>query len=966
MAERQRLVVTDLTRFGMVNEVDPMDCPPNAFTIVQNMAYYKNRIGQAARFGTLSSANTIFHPGPFRVGELWELYNSGVLKIKAGEYAEYENSAGTMYEIPCWLGLYATNASGVFTGQSLDGGWSTATFPRAPNKWLKTDDKVFTAPLATPELGENFTNLGGWKFTVSGVSTWPTAGAVYRDGSSQDYTVGYSDSSGGFVYAYGPTTPPASGTLTKQSGTGDASITYSARTNVVTLKTYADWTDSSTAILQSDTVATYADTAYNATTTEGLAFNSGTIGHITNQFFTIRKIKLLAEGANASLIVRDNTTKRGYALQVEETATPGSCYTFTVNANHWQYPPVAGDVYTSGSGGEYTVVGHVVKNGLLIIYTEGNAIDPTYSPGGYNTIRRADGYSGGQPIYEFISYVKTGPFTVTIRLWDGYFDSADSAVGVNAAVVWEKTAIYDWGYSAYNDVYYEDLWMWWRDNFVTFGYGPNALGCVTTSATPAAPRVGFALKNAYIGAASSGKNCIYSIDVAAGKTGPYNISAVAATTLTLTSPPADGDYLIWGCKNAGRTKIVTASDYVLFVTDNTYPVTIWRCGMMEEVPVTNPSYDATFAYAANDACVFKGRVFLAGAHKMILKANASAGYSWVAGYNTPTLVKWSSPYYPDVWEDSYPSGTSASVYYGAGHIDFSETNGAVNAIGQLRDVLVVYKSDAIAMLSPTGIALDPFQVDYMAWNVGVNTQKCIGITPLMHYFYNGDKFWRVEIGEVSLIKLKATFSAPDRFWVLPSDDTVFFGKGDSIYPTIGYNEKYDAVYYMDVPLVHLTSGKNYVFGLVSSGKYYYYSTANQTTLASIARTNEWLTSFLIVGPRWTFGDLLNNKTIYNIDVYARDVNNTGYSGCSVNMKLMVNSTEDAAYTEVVGEKTGSTGINAYSTIYPEKGDWRFRWDRVATGLMFQLAIKLDPTKYPDLEISRIEVEYEPTGPSKKA
>ena len=69
-------------------------------------------------------------------------------------------------------------------------------------------------------------------FTVSGVSVTPTVGATYTQ-SGSTYTVTYTTivAGSGTVYAWrstGSAEPSASGTLTKASGTGDASITYSA------------------------------------------------------------------------------------------------------------------------------------------------------------------------------------------------------------------------------------------------------------------------------------------------------------------------------------------------------------------------------------------------------------------------------------------------------------------------------------------------------------------------------------------------------------------------------------------------------------------------------------------------------------------------------------------------------------------------------------------------------------------
>ncbi|MEN6548088.1 MAG: hypothetical protein ABFE07_18780, partial [Armatimonadia bacterium] len=566
MGDRQRLVIGNLTQYGMVEEVDGLDLPANAFQLLMNLAPYKGRLGCAGRWGTMSTATPIFNGTSYTCCGLWELYNSGILKLKAGTFAEYENAAGTMYEIPCWLGIFSTvtKTSGECLGTSYDGNWNTTTFPRACNKWLTKSDKIFLSSLATPTVAKNFKDLGGQKFTINALSVYPTAGAVYHDEDANSFTIGYSDSSGGtkYVYAYSATvvTPhAATGTLTKDSGTGDSPITYTAVTDVVTLKTYADWTDSSTAILQADTTNPAgdptADCAYNSTTTEGQAYNSTTISSFTNQFFTIRKIKLLALYSKAALIVRDTTSKRGLALEVEETASGTNVYTFDVARGTYQILPFVGFHYTTPNGVEFTCT-HVTwyaTGGFRMSATASAA--PTAAP---STLTRVEEGPGGDPLYYYTATDTAGPPTVTLRLWDGYFDSSDANIGVNASVVWEKTGITDWhdGGTASID-HYEDLWLWWQGNFATFGYGPNAQGVyvIPTANIPATGQMGFSLKNAYLPTASATYYSLYSWPVS--KTGPYAISSFTdATKVNITSAPTDGSYLIWASKYANRKKII--------------------------------------------------------------------------------------------------------------------------------------------------------------------------------------------------------------------------------------------------------------------------------------------------------------------------------------------------------------------------------------------------------------------------
>lgn len=78
-------------------------------------------------------------------------------------------------------------------------------------------------------------------FTVSGVSVTPTAGAIYTDGTN-NFTV--TDATSSLVTANYANLPTAtSGTLTKVSGTGDATLTYSSYTtiNVAAEATWQRW-----------------------------------------------------------------------------------------------------------------------------------------------------------------------------------------------------------------------------------------------------------------------------------------------------------------------------------------------------------------------------------------------------------------------------------------------------------------------------------------------------------------------------------------------------------------------------------------------------------------------------------------------------------------------------------------------------------------------------------------------------
>jgi hypothetical protein len=76
----------------------------------------------------------------------------------------------------------------------------------------------FSAIQASPTIG--------WTFTVSSANA--TVGATYTDTDSNVWTVLATIAAATTLYASGSGTPPGSGTLTLSSGTGDATITYSA------------------------------------------------------------------------------------------------------------------------------------------------------------------------------------------------------------------------------------------------------------------------------------------------------------------------------------------------------------------------------------------------------------------------------------------------------------------------------------------------------------------------------------------------------------------------------------------------------------------------------------------------------------------------------------------------------------------------------------------------------------------
>lgn len=123
-----------------------------------------------------------------------------------------------------------------------------------------------TVVIAAPELYQSVTVSGAiansqihvadvdYTLTVSGITITPTAGATYTHNDITWTVVSASITAGaGTIVVYGLGSPDASGTLTKASGTGDASVAFSAFVrNVTTLYNGAPtfpytWTDGTAA-----------------------------------------------------------------------------------------------------------------------------------------------------------------------------------------------------------------------------------------------------------------------------------------------------------------------------------------------------------------------------------------------------------------------------------------------------------------------------------------------------------------------------------------------------------------------------------------------------------------------------------------------------------------------------------------------------------------------------------------------
>lgn len=173
---------------------------------------------------------------------LFGVWTDGAYPIVVKEDHEYK------YTTPISMGQHFR------WGQTFTLGGAALSILNAVNRTIQTigedilsDHGISTRILDNPGVSLNpqpiFMNAVGvgqrlapHRFTVSGITTAPTNGAVYSSNGSQ-YTILYTNLTGvapnisGTIYTWmstGTVAPLASGTLTHVSGTGDASIAYSS------------------------------------------------------------------------------------------------------------------------------------------------------------------------------------------------------------------------------------------------------------------------------------------------------------------------------------------------------------------------------------------------------------------------------------------------------------------------------------------------------------------------------------------------------------------------------------------------------------------------------------------------------------------------------------------------------------------------------------------------------------------
>lgn len=230
-----------------------------------------------------------------------------------------------------------------------------------------------------------------YRFTVTAANA--TAGATYTN-NGQTFTVTDTITGGTILYATGTGAPLASGTLTKASGTGDATITYSSNTAPsVNYNVATNWLENAVPTNADDVVTgvfagNMTITAAAAALTVDFTGYTGTCTINTSQTWTV--------GANGGAIVFKLAT--GMTLAGTGTLTisntTGNTSTITSAGKTVPWTVLFGNSnlsHTIALADNWTITGTVSSNGIGATKTiSGNTI---FAQGGINFVN-TQGYSG--------------------------------------------------------------------------------------------------------------------------------------------------------------------------------------------------------------------------------------------------------------------------------------------------------------------------------------------------------------------------------------------------------------------------------------------------------------------------------------------------------------------------------------------------------------------------------------------
>lgn len=159
---------------------------------------------------------------------------SGIPAGASGQHIAIENQTGNSISINN-NDAGATAANRIFTGTGANLSMpANATFDfvydTTTSRWMLRGVAATATATFVPTT-KSFLETNYYTFTVTSANA--TIGATYTN-NTQTFTVVYTISAGTMLVASATGAPLASGTLTKTTGTGDATITFSSQTNVGT------------------------------------------------------------------------------------------------------------------------------------------------------------------------------------------------------------------------------------------------------------------------------------------------------------------------------------------------------------------------------------------------------------------------------------------------------------------------------------------------------------------------------------------------------------------------------------------------------------------------------------------------------------------------------------------------------------------------------------------------------------
>lgn len=538
-----------------------------------------------------------------------------------------------------------------------------------------------------------------------------------------------------------------------------------------------------------------------------------------------------------------------------------------------------------------------------------------------------------------------GPDEYMYRVYGGYLN---------------ETALFNYGLlltniNTENDYWedYDDLWIWYRKPFFTFGYGKRAVYSLIAEMDFTNLEMGISLSSGATIGPKQGTTDNPIVAYEMTDAGPYAVSAVsyASNSITATGLTTVKKGIVWGAKKCAVADMVIrpAQDAVLR-TSSDLPMMLWKGGMLPEynplqgVDIGGDTWPAYAGWGCVDMVVYNGRIFIGGPRIFCNLYNVTGGYyDWVQVGSYPEQLRWCYPYDYDDWTDTNL----------AGFVNLVDTPGPVQAVRLLSDTLMVYKTDAIVQLNPTGISTDPFQIRYYDHHDGVDgPHDVVEAGPYNFYSRNGG-IYVVNTNEASIVPTASGLTDYYDAYGHLSDSTVMFGGYDATngyFTARGYNYKLGSMYEVRwTSLVGFSDEHNYYMALKNDGAVYGTSAQTKDTATTF---NPYSTTAYFETPQLTMGDAGRNKTIFAVDVFTRCTYTGGYTP-SIKLTPIVNGTTGSTYT-VTSETIGND-------VY------RARFTFKANGLYFKFKIESNdaPGYIGTVDFIRYEIDWQFEEPDQR-